>query len=305
MTNLKKTEYAKEMTGKAEMSAGRPIRNSSLFYSLYYLSEIEGVEEASFDLFKLTNQLYDGFFAYGLHSITTEMDAIRNSFNIQGETVEQKTEREVVDYFEQNITNKNELAVIRAMMEFYRAPQTGKLTALEPWKSFAFIEQVAEKADDEIGWVSAAEEVYSLYDPEYYRAGPNDNYNFSTYSGWVGAYGGPGWEGVCNHILDRDELSKIAWVDHSWSVQHNGGDWIDKIQTDEKEFEVIAEEAVPEMFMKGTERSDLRFEDMRRALNDHLLDANLGGDMWTVFSYAEHYQDEVDINLTRYKNRLL
>jgi hypothetical protein len=305
MDRFSKSDFTERMVRAAEETAGRPIRNASLFYSLYYLSEIEGVDEASYDLFQVTDHLYDGLYAYGLHTITLEMQHIGRWFEVNGEPFAEATEQQIVDHFEEAISDKNQLYAIRAAMRFFHMGADLIFSPKVPWKSFAFIQGDLELADNPIQWVETAKEMYGDYKEGRIKMSPGEEDQWPNYTGWVGGYGGPGWEAVAKHILRRQELTKIAWVDQSWSVQHNGGNWIDKIDMDPREYEVIADVASDGFFIGDNSADDLMFEDLLRALNNHLLDANLEGDMETVFRYAEHYQDEIDINLSRWRKRTL
>lgn len=65
-------------------SISKPIRGASLFYALYYLTEVEGVERAAFDFQRIRDEYHDAFWWYGIYSITREVRHIWSRYFIDG-----------------------------------------------------------------------------------------------------------------------------------------------------------------------------------------------------------------------------
>ena len=53
--------------------------------------------------------------------------------------------------------------------------------------------------------------------------------DFNEAMGWRFGFGGKAWAGVPKTALLKDELSKTAFIDLMWSVEHNGGNFVDKV----------------------------------------------------------------------------
>ncbi|NIS19021.1 MAG: hypothetical protein GWN18_03500, partial [Thermoplasmata archaeon] len=52
---------------------------------------------------------------------------------------------------------------------------------------------------------------------------------------WDPLFGGESWAAVCDHLLRRDDIPDTAWVDQSFSVQHNTGAWLNKVSPVERD----------------------------------------------------------------------
>lgn len=65
-------------------SIGQPIRGVSLFYALYYLVEIEGVQEAAFDFNHLRSEYYDAIGWYGVYTALTEFSHVNSRCLVAG-----------------------------------------------------------------------------------------------------------------------------------------------------------------------------------------------------------------------------
>lgn len=58
--------------------------------------------------------------------------------------------------------------------------------------------------------------------------------------GWSFNYGGDGWARVAETALLKDEIGRQAYVDLMWSVEHNNGNFVDKVELNtEQEVENI------------------------------------------------------------------
>lgn len=113
-------------------------------------------------------------------------------------------------------------------------------------------------------------------------------------SGWISQeWNGPGWAGVTDHLLRRDELSQTAWVDQSWSIEHNNNRWVDKVEIQDRERAVVSEVVRPNPAVDRP--ADVI---VLGALED-LLDAAQEGNMDLIFDTAVEYTRDLDVNLRR------
>lgn len=111
-------------------------------------------------------------------------------------------------------------------------------------------------------------------------------------SGWRSPeWNGPGWAGITDHLMRRGELSKTAWVDQSWSIEHNNRNWLDKISYKQSERDAAAEFLVPDI-------EDPNDRVVRGALIE-VLDAAQEGDIERVFDAAVLFNDAAGVNLRR------
>lgn len=308
----------KELNKITFNTVARPIRSSSLFYSVYYLSEIENMEDASFDLFKLTNSIDKGMYYYSIGSISKEISKAVDRLIIKGNTIKQGFSEDPqaplssirrfvssnVGPQYQNMANKILIDVANQEFPLGRRGFRGFRDQMMD------VEDKYNALSEPDVYVNACRGIFGVKPAKSKR----EELLGTDITSWSSGFGGDGWTGVCDHFLNREELPKRAWVDISWSVQHNTGNWLNKISINNDEFQVVFDVnrgtvirrvnggGFAEVNVDSTE--EMRSGDVRRILTDDILDANAEGDMDRVFEYAVHYNDEVGVDLRR-QRRLL
>lgn len=200
---------------------GHPVRSAALFYSLYYLVEIEGFEPAAFDFKQLRERLSEGFYWYGILAITGEIGNLSSAYTLEGRHVGVILDG-LVELDPEDLREHVRQQVGEEAVEVFEvAPE------LTTDGSRATNDQVLQAAEARFGAVSDPEDYINLVH-NVFRQTPSGDETPGLRTGWSSGYNGPAWVAICEHLLRRDELSDTAWVDQSWSIEHNNSGWIDK-----------------------------------------------------------------------------
>lgn len=334
-------------------SVGRPLRGASLFYALYWLVEIEGIEAAAFDFQQLRQEYHDGFYWYGIYSIARELSHINEEYLVEGFSVGEHTRNLVRDVeFMDDVVEERQLSPVKLRRHaaslireddledlagkfFTQAPD---LSAARPVDTEAGIREIADMLN-ELQIIGAMERprafarmALDVFDNARYvefgddtreqldsgfgelppavrdappgsdvahafaQLNPTAKARLAGLSGWrVGDFDGPGWLGIADHLLRRDQLSQTAWVDQSWALTHNNGNWLNKVEP--LGFS-LAEEINADIGGGG------RNMVLPLGVLMNLLDANQEGDMETVFDVAVRFNDQVGIDLRRLRRQV-
>ena len=279
----------------------RPIRSSSLFYSIYYMSEIEGMDEASFDLHKLTNDMWDGFYYYGMMVLFREAASFTTQFHINGRKPSALDDQKVHSYLDDIIeTGDPELA-----KEIYanssRILSNVRRSRDQIRANLEWMEERHQALSNEERIVKTCRDLFDqkqrsedMYEDEWERQDDRE------FTGWIEEFGGQLWRMIAQHILNRDDYTKVMWVDQSWAIQHNGGPWMDKFGHSDSEDAVVDDMSSKIMLSsrktKGKYYDDVIFRDLLK----RILDANAMEDIGKVLMWAINYESEVDANIGRY-----
>lgn len=246
-----------------------PVTSASKFYTLYYLSEVKQMKEYEFDLFKEADKQADSFYNYSIFACITELTNLQTSWALGGHTLGEiaegsgaggpsytdsdlrlpndkyealmdAIEREIDDTCPNSITDTVKDLMIRDL------PSKGRANSIRE------IKVVCENADakydaftDSIDFLRSAKYIFgndwdSLIDDRDVR---NVLYEITREDiGWYPEYGGSGWESVPETSLRKHEMGNNAFVDLMWSVEHNNGNFINKMPvTESDEAKLVAE----------------------------------------------------------------
>lgn len=298
---MKKTESELEITAiELHDTIGNPLREASSFYTAYYLSEIEGIKEAEFDLFQMKGKLYDVFGNYVIHSILKEMFNAKTSFYIHGRKLRKAARVEIRDYVDKTFPFGIRKKILRILtIARDERPMIWRDDADSNVETYMTWEESVSAFSEQREFLKAAEAIFN-------EGGElsKDEIRDQEESGWRRNFGGPSWGKIASHGLMKDELTKISWIDLSWSIQHNTGNWFNKIKMQNREkqlmhrnWDFVSEDKRPPSLH---DISDAQ----ARTFLEKILDKNMEGDMEFVFDWASLYDDALDINPRRYKRLL-
>lgn len=275
----------------------RPLLSSSLFYALYYLVEVEGLSQAAFDFKQERERQYQAFYYYGNFSLVSEFQNATQRYYIVGREVREKSLEELDEHAHEFLFPENEAFGDAAFELLERTSELNNTIVQRNQESVVdallLVRSILEKHDVGVSW---AEYAVELFDAMPSRDKGPDTMRRDDDTGWPHGYDGPSWSGIAEHIARHDELSETAWVDQSWSIEHNNNRWIDKIDFDP---DIQEAEAVRDLvFGPEFTPEDAHQNDIRGAVGE-ILDAAREGDMTTVFDWAQEFTDQVDVNLRR------
>jgi hypothetical protein len=236
-----------------------PATQASKFYTLYYVVEELNTSQFDFDLFQTTNEQKDAFYNYSVYVCAREMTNIYTHFAIDNikldgihrvhpdleaqagaaptaDTSENKAKL-VVEEIEEQIDNNAPRDIRRkAKQIMLRNPRNaGGALALDELKTLnKGAEEQWSVFSDSDKFLRACKfifshdwgEKYRDSKPPYIYIDPEDNENAF---GWQVQYGGDAWGSVAKTALLRNSLGGEAYVDMMWSVEHNNGNFIDKM----------------------------------------------------------------------------
>lgn len=286
----------------ATINAGcRVFRSTSLFYSLYYINEIMGEDEAAYDFMKVSEELAQGFLGYGIISMLGEMRHFQGSYIYKGDRVRALEDDEYEQFLNDHIEEEHrEFARMardyQAMIR--RTPQSEQEQVEQYFKDMEkrlhILSEMDKRLDD-------MEYLFSLGQREV----SSGELMVAEETGWPLHFGGDGWANVARHLKRRKEYPRTMWVDQSFAIEHNNGNWFGKMSVLPEEFENFRETfSGPEedkIFISGS------MDDWRSILRHGvrwLLDQNHKENMEPIFKMALNYNDEVNINLRDYMRRL-
>lgn len=261
--------------GVLSSSSGRASR----FYSLYYLSEVEGMTKYGFDLMKESDLQKDVFYNYAIYACISELGNLGHHWKIgldslrdiafssgvlegQGEDslgvgdigaadrVSMDIEKEI------NMKGPNGAKHIVRQLMLNDAPYW-----TSPLSRNSMVE-MAEMAEEEYSaftegakFLEAVKFIFghdwaSMYGDD--RPGYIPSQITDEDIGWVSNYGGDGWENVPQTALMKHEMGDNAFVDLMWSVEHNNGNFTDKVpNTDSEEVGAVRKYIMDELDEKN------------------------------------------------------
>lgn len=295
----------KEISERVHNTAGRPIKNASVFYTLYYLSEIKDVVEVSFDLQKITNKLHDGFYYYGLIAFVKELNNAKRNYQIEGHSLKEARYEAIEDHAK--MVSEDEPNMVEKIYKTLNREDKlagGPIILGNKYmeENLKELESKFDTFSDPTRFIKTSRDIFST----------ENNNNPEVETGWDPAFGGESWAGIAQHMLRRDSLPKLAWVDQSWAIQHNTGSWLNKMTPSQKEQEMVKKftKKIKTEDLEGARSKKLmgrlgRYKNKRRPheITMILLEENKEGNMGPVFEAASMYNNELDINLRKYKNK--
>lgn len=329
-------------------SIGRPLRGASLFYALYWLVEVEGVQAATFDFNQIRDEYHEAFWWYGVYSVARELSHMSTEYLVDGFSVndhlrgfvrnveladgtvleerqlgEGRLDRHARELVEQDVedlaasvfVNLGALAnarpidglaserevedlfqEIQVISAFRRSRDFIRMTG-QVFDNTGFLEfedDVAEQLPPDPDFLN----LFDVTETEWRQLSVTGKARVAELDGWrVGDFDGPGWVGITDHLRRRDGLSRTAWVDQSFALSHNNGNWLNKVEPPAAEVR-RADELAGDLGLGGGNLP------LVLDVLVSVLDANRAGDIETVFDVAVRYNDDVGIDLRRLRRQV-
>lgn len=208
----------------------RPVCYASLFYTYYYLVEVENIRELRRDFEKIRDELYVAFYNYGIYSVGTELmwatEAIRIPY---------KKRKGDYTYAEARYILNSEHAEVYP--EFYEEFKRQDVNPRDISRYMRYIQtSYDEHFNDTVGtdvdyetvediciWLQNKFSIFTnktmLIDAE--RMFLLKNWTFG---------GGEPWSKIARTLLRRNKTKPTVFVDACWGMQHVTGSWLDRVK---------------------------------------------------------------------------
>ena len=257
---------------------GNILETASVWYALLYLVQIAGRGDYEFEFKRTTEHLSVAFLHYILFATHKEYNNIAERYYLNGiplgdrepETIGRHLRfaqnlRGVPDYY----TQATEGGIMRAKI----ARIGDVLFSLD---SSGLYDPVARCQDVAVAFEQTPDSGLGRTDIEIDDA-----------TGWLKNFNGPAWAAIARHGAEYESPTRVAWVDQTFSVEHNNGNFVNKIQPDGERREQIGDE--------GFGTNHLSIHEYQNTYLTALLDRNHAGDMRFVFSVATRIDEAFDL----------
>jgi len=265
------SKQAKEAAESIESSLGQPISTASHFYTLYYLTQQEDVDELEFDFFKLKDSLADDFLNYATAVTAEELHYISDKFQVKpridGNKEILKLKYGDIWSSRTRLANKLDLggsrlrkavSAKRAAKDFIKREASNNLSedAAEIVYQIAFdkpltkdygtynslIGEMISRAISNTGafvnnkaFLDAAQFLFG-HNWQETRGMPIEGTNYTLdFIGWGRDFGGDPWANVAETAKYYYEMSDEAFIDLMFSIEHNNGNFLNKTESEYQE----------------------------------------------------------------------
>jgi len=268
---ISSTEDIEPAIDEIEEYLGAPITRACEFYSLYYLTEQKGVDELGFDFFKVKDKLSDTLYNYSAYVLYREFMHVKDQFEINIKDNENDVSRrqpylisvrpidEIAESGWSNINDKFaiegvKIAAIERMKEQINENLSGDAAAnalemltepgfyLEGGAVFAQPDEIMETSIKNAGAFvndDAFLDVMQFVFGNDWRSVPSSRIPETPYTltfrGWTQNYGGDAWAKVAESTKEYFNMSDEAFIDLMFSIEHNNGNFLDKVPSKHKD----------------------------------------------------------------------
>ena len=302
MTTNKTGEEIEEIIQTLHDIFSHPMTNACKFYTMYYIDREIDVDGFDFHLINTAREQTKAFYNYSILSCIKEYEKAHAHFVIDNVKLQHLQAKHPdlkppgATGTRPEVSKSRAKAIVRDQIgEIERGPDTRG--AINVAKQMMFHNPQKGKVPIDVGqmidraemtetryqafskprtFLKACEFIfghdwggqYKHHLPEYIKINPRDNPNAF---GWQVNYGSDGWERVAKTALLKSEVSKEAYVDLMWSVEHNNGNFIDKVPN------LFEEDMLPVKKTLNMEReeSDELYHKYPNGFTDKMVYANI------------------------------
>ena len=208
----------------------QPVRYASLFYTYYYLVEVENIRELRRDFEKIRYELYVAFYNYGIYSVGLELMWATESILIP-----YKKRKEKYTYAEARYINNEEHTEVYP--EFYKVFKNQGVNQRYIPRYMKYIQtSYDEHFTDTVGTDTDYETVEDIckWLQDKFSIFTNktmliDAEKMFLIKEWK--FGGTeSWSKIARTLLVRNMITHTIFVDACWGMQHVTGSWLDRVK---------------------------------------------------------------------------
>lgn len=228
----------------------RPVRYASLFYTYYYLVEVENIRELRRDFEKIRDELYVAFYNYGVYSVVGEMMHLFDKFSVfdsesgdawtylewleRGKDLKWVEGKLYINLINLGIPSRT----VNAMVKVYgynlkdwikRFKELGAI----PWHKEITLPLYYGDVEDTC--LQFEKDFHCFSKPESYL---EISKRFFGLPNWEETIAGEPWVKICKTLLRRNKTTPTIFVDACWNMQHDTGVWLRRVDISEEEFTI-------------------------------------------------------------------
>jgi hypothetical protein len=251
-------------------NVGNILEAAAVWYSLLYFVQIEQKEELSFELSLMTQNLSKTFLWYIVAATHTEYWSARDRYYVDGEKAGSLSTAAYENHMKRSLGVRGladiyyELPLTASPASVYRKLDESGVFS-NPVDRCLDVEQLfAAMVGTPPGITSGRRGATQLEERDE--------------TGWMKEFNGDAWEAIAAHGADHEDPTPVAWVDQTFSVEHNNGNFFDKTNVNYDRLQTLAEDVY--------DTSELGRIEYRNIYLPELLDRNHSGDMSYVIGLA-------------------
>lgn len=227
----------KEAVAQFKTILSRPIKQVADFYTYYYLTEIQAEDQFNFNHFRTTTRLQDSLYNYSIYAASGEVTNAARMLLFDDKKIGWirrnggSIKADLTEYVEQNAKQPN---LVRELLVGTNSINK-KRDAIEPLDLARKVEQKYKAYSNSKEYLQALSFIFGHFGLAKTRTQSSTTGEMNTQErlvaryGWENNYGGPPWASVCETALQYHEMGKTAFVDLILSVEHNNGNFLDKL----------------------------------------------------------------------------
>lgn len=268
-----------ELADHVNGTIGNILESAAVWYALLYLVQIEGRDDLRFEFDRVTENLSTALVWYVVFTTHKEATNAGQRYFIDGKPLQEVSARQYENHL------KREQGV-RGLPEVYLTAGGESLvnaTILHPSDAYFWLKREGLLDD---GPERACQNMRTLFDGMAQEPPGFDDRGLAVaeaferdgVSGWLSEFNGDAWTAIAEHGANWESPTRVTWVDQSFAVEHNNGNFLDKVKPRGDRRERIGEEVY------GTQH--LSIYDYQTDFLQTLLDNNHDGNMDYVFGVA-------------------
>ena len=260
---------------------GNILEAAAVYYALLYFVQIEQKEELSFEFSLMTQNLSRTFLWYIVAATHREYWGARTRYYIDGQEAGDVSPEQYENHLKRALGVRGladvyyELPLVASPASVYRKlAEAGVLS--DPTDRCLDVEQLfASMAGTPPGVESGLAGARQIEERDE--------------TGWMREFNGDAWEAIAAHGADHEDPTPVAWVDQTFSIEHNNGNFFDKTNVDYERLQTLGESVYG--------YPDLGRIEYRQTYLPELLDRNHAGDMSYVIGVAAGVDEAFDMGL--------
>jgi len=257
------------LTGYVSGNVGNIIEAAAIWYSLLYLVQIEGKDELAFEFSMMSQNLSETFLWYIVAATHGEYYNASLRYYVDGRPAGDLSPEAWENHLKRALGVRGLPTVYyrdvgRSMAGVYRSlDDSGVLS--DPIDRCRNVERLFTSMVSTPPGIDRG------------RAGARQ-FEERDETGWMREFNGDAWTAIAAHGAAHEDPTRVAWVDQTFSIEHNNGNFFDKANINRERIETLGAAVY--------DNPDLSSVEYQQLYLPELLDRNHAGDMSYVIGVA-------------------